>query len=520
MLINCYTYTSYLILILFYIDNMDTIRDKYDVVTASFVSQPRSREESKALLRKFRDNLKSSFDELSNAVREDFNKPELEFYVAEYAPAIGELTNILNNLDTILSSSKKSNSIPITFSTLSTEIEKSPLGTILIISPFNYPLILAVSPLIGAIASGNNVVLKLPYDQLPNFSNALKLVIDNSFPQDQVLVVNGGIEESQFLLNDCKFDKIFFTGSTNVGKIVYKAAAEKLTPVVLELGGKSPVFISKNIDISSLEKLLKRLLWGKFTNAGQTCVAPDYLLIDSSVYDKVLNIIFKIFKSDFANVNKSDEFSHIVNERGFNRLSQILQETKGDILSGDNKSDKDSLFFSPTIVSNIDWNDSLMQSEIFGPILPIMKYNSSLTDIVKKVASIHDTPLAAYLFSSNDNDLKILQKYLRSGGIVVNDALWTAGCFITPFGGIGTSGFGNYHSKWTIDTFTHERAVLKQPLWAESLISSRYFPYTKENLKALKLVSSLPEIPIATLKNLAYLLSIFVIGFFLGKYFS
>ncbi|GMM49015.1 hexadecenal dehydrogenase [Pichia kluyveri] len=469
---------------------MDTIRDKYDVVTASFVSQPRSREESKALLRKFRDNLKSSFDELSNAVREDFNKPELEFYVAEYAPAIGELTNILNNLDTILSSSKNVDSIPITFSTLSTEIEKSPLGTILIISPFNYPLILAVSPLIGAIAS------------------------------DQVLVVNGGIEESQFLLNDCKFDKIFFTGSTNVGKIVYKAAAEKLTPVVLELGGKSPVFISKNIDISSLEKLLKRLLWGKFTNAGQTCVAPDYLLIDSLVYDKVLNIIFKIFKSDFANVNKSDEFSHIVNERGFNRLSQILQETKGDILSGDNKSDKDSLFFSPTIVSNIDWNDSLMQSEIFGPILPIMKYNSSLTDIVKKVASIHDTPLAAYLFSSSDNDLKILQKYLRSGGIVVNDALWTAGCFITPFGGIGTSGFGNYHSKWTIDTFTHERAVLKQPLWAESLISSRYFPYTKENLKALKLVSSLPEIPIATLKNLAYLLSIFAIGFFLGKYFS
>ena len=494
---------------------MDAMKESYEALTASFAQNPRARDASKQLLLKFKANLDSAYDELAHAVNDDFNKPELEFYVAEFGAALGEISNLINNLDRYLKPESPLSS-PISFSTLSVSVDKIALGTVLIISPFNYPLILAVSPLAGAIAAGNNVVIKLPFDQLPSFCTALTRVIEATFHSDQVLVVNGGIDESQYLLNQCKFDKIFFTGSTNVGKIVYKAAAEKLTPVVLELGGKSPVFISKNIDMSSLESLMDRLLWGKFTNAGQTCVAPDYLMIESTVYDEVLKKLLQVFTSKFTNINDSSDFSHIVNQRGFDRLSKLLEETKGTIFTSDKE--KNTNFIPPTLVTNVEWNDALMQSEIFGPILPIMKYTGSLMYAVKEAAKYHDTPLAAYLFSSAEEDLVTLKSSLRSGAILVNETLMSAGCFVSPFGGIGTSGFGNYHSKWSINTFTHERAVLKQPMWAETLIKARYFPYSSENLRLLKSLSSIPEIPYDTIKSSSSYAIMLIIGIFIGRY--
>lgn len=496
---------------------LEDIKKYHSILTETFANSPRSKDESIELLKKFRNKMSLSFDIISDAIKQDFNKPKEEVYITEFSEAIAEMSHIISNLNSMLIS-KPTNSLPISFSTLNTKIEKIALGTILIISPFNYPLILAVSPLVGAIASGNNVVLKLPYDQLPNFSNELKKVIESVFPKDQVMVVNGGIPESEFLLYECKFDKIFFTGSTNVGKLVYKAASEKLTPVVLELGGKSPVFITKNINLNSIDILIDRLLWGKFTNSGQTCVAPDYLLIDESVYEPVIKSLLKRFNITYSKIDKDYNFSHIINEKGFDRLNSSIKETKGSILAGGN-SDKKSLFIQPTLVTDIEWDDPLMVGELFGPVLPIIKYNSSLKEIVKKVALIHDCPLATYVFSDSENDLNIIKQFLRSGSISINETLMAAGCFVTPFGGIGNSGFGNYHSKWSIDAFTHERAILKQPLWAETLLKARYIPYTQSNLKSLKMLENFPEIPVERIKKSIFVVLIFFLGWILGKIF-
>lgn len=496
---------------------LSEIHAKYTLLTETFYNSPRSKDESKALLQKFKKILSESFEPISNAIRKDFNKPKLEVYVTEFGQAVAELTSIISNLDSTLKPTSPS-SIPITFSTLKTEIEKIALGTVLIISPFNYPLILAISPLIGAIAAGNNVVLKLPFDQLPNFSTALKQLIEAALPKDQVLVVNGGIPESEYLLNECKFDKIFFTGSTAVGKIVYESASKNLTPVVLELGGKSPVFITKNIERKSLGTLLDRLLWGKFTNSGQTCVAPDYLLVEDTVYDDVIEALLKSYNSVYSKVDENSDFTHIVNEKGFQRLQGLIKQTKGKIIAG-GKTSEESLFIEPTLIADVSWDDPLMSNEIFGPILPIIKYTGSFQGIVQKVARTHDCPLASYLFSSSAKELETLRKYLRSGSISVNETLMSAGCFTLPFGGIGSSGFGNYHSTWTINAFTHERAILKQPLWAEALLKGRYFPYTQANMKMFKMLGNIPEIQSKKIKNYVSYLFVFFIGWFFAKKF-
>lgn len=497
--------------------NLSDIEKSYTLLTQTFANSPRSQDESKTLLKKFRDSLSASFEPIANAVKKDFNKPRMEVYLTEFGQAVAELNNVLANLDSVLKPTSPS-SLPINFSTLTIQIEKIALGTVLIISPFNYPLILAISPLIGAIAGGNNVILKLPFDQLPNFSTVMKNVIEAALPKDQVAVVNGGIPESEYLLNECKFDKIFFTGSTNVGKIVYEAASKNLTPVVLELGGKSPAFVTNNVDKKSIRTLLDRLLWGKFTNSGQTCVAPDYLLVEDSVYDDVLETLLQSYQSTYAELDETSDFTHIINKKGFLRLDGLIKQTRGKVIAG-GKTFAGSLFIEPTVVADVSWDDPLMSNEIFGPILPIMRYSGSFQKIVQKVATTHDCPLTAYLFSFSDQDLVTLKKYLRSGSISVNETLMSAGCFISPFGGIGSSGFGNYHSKWTVDSFTHERAVLKQPLWAEILLKARYFPYTQANMNSLKMLEIIPEIPIQKIKEYVCYLVIFLIGWFLAKSF-
>lgn len=493
---------------------MQDIESGYKLLVNSFETSPRTKDESISLLKKFSKVLKESFDPISESIKADFNKPALEFYITEYGQALDEIATIIKDIDSMLKTPKPT-SLPITFSTMSMEVEKIALGTVLIISPFNYPLILAISPFVGAIAAGNNVCLKLPYDQLPNFCTALAKVINSVFPPESVQVINGGIPESQYLLNECTFDKIFFTGSTTVGKLVYKAASKTLTPVVLELGGKSPVFITNHIDINSLPTLLERVLWGKFTNAGQTCVAPDYLLVDSSVYDQVLKVLLEVFKK-YSTIDETVDYCHIINERGFDRLMNLIKTSKGTVIGG--KSNKENLFISPTIVTGVEWSDKLMEDEIFGPILPVIKYTTSLMDVVTKVKKYHDCPLAAHLFSSSDDDLQILRKHLRSGSLLVNETLMSAGCFVTPFGGIGASGFGNYHSSYTIDTFTHERTIVKQPLWAEFLLKGRYFPYTENNFKTLKLISKLPPIPIQTIKMGLLYSSLIILGWLFAKF--
>lgn len=488
---------------------MKELAASVDFLSTSFSSSPRSVHESINYLQKFEKQLSAAFQPLAQAIKDDFNKPIFESYSCEYSEVLGELNYFIKNIKSMLACSSPE-SLSVAFSTLNTTIEKIALGTVLIISPFNYPLLLALSPFIGAFASGNNVVLKLPGDQLPRFSSALKMLMDSVFNGSEVLVVTGGVSESTELLNNCTFDKILFTGSTRVGRIVQEAAAKKLTPTVLELGGKSPAFVTKNSCVnSSLKTIAKRLLWGKFTNAGQTCVAPDYLLVDATISDEFITIIKEIYNEDYKNINSQTDFTHIINESSFSRISEYLEKTKGEILCG-GSTEKSALFIQPTIVGNVDWDDVLMEDEIFGPVLPIIKYES-LDKVISEVKNRHDTPLSMYILSSDKNDIKAI-KQIRSGSICINETLMTAGCSSTPFGGIGTSGFGNYHSKWTVSTFTHERTVMEQPMWAEFLLKSRYFPYKDGNLTQLKLIGRLPELPIARIKQFTVYLVVFLLG--------
>lgn len=492
--------------------SMSEIAETVQALRANIAEKTRSTELTVEYLKRLERILNMAFEPLADALKKDFNRPTFETMMAEYSAILGELSYFIKNCHSMLKE-KPHHGIPSSFSTLSIEIEKIPLGTVLIVTPFNYPLMLSLSPLIGAFACGNNVVLKLPGDQLPHFSNVLKKILDNVFDKKHVFVVTGGVKESTELLNDVKFDKILFTGSTRVGKIVQEAAAKTLTPVVLELGGKSPVFVTKSA--KSLDTLCKRLLWGKFTNSGQTCVAPDYVLVDESMYENFIETLEIEFNKAYKDIVPESDFSHLINAAAFERLTGYLKSTKGKILLGGSVSEKNN-FIQPTVVTNVDWDDSLMKDEIFGPILPIIKYKS-LDDAIDKVIAEHDTPLSMYILGNNKEEIAKIKR-IRSGSLAINEFLMAAGCHATPFGGLGTSGTGSYHSKWSVDAFTHSRTVMKQPIWAELLLKARYYPYTEGNFFTVSFFAGLPDFPVFSLRSFFVYLLIFVWGGALGFY--
>lgn len=491
---------------------MTQITEGVQLLQESIAVKTRSTELTIEYLKRFESLLCMGFEPMANALKADFNRPTFETLATEYTAVLGELSYFISNINSLIKEGPRGR-IPSAFSTVNIEIEKIPLGTILVVSPFNYPLLLSLSPLIGAFAAGNNVVLKLPGDQLPNFTNVLQKMIENVFDKKHVFVVSGGVPESTELFNDVKFDKIIFTGSTKVGKIVQEAAAKTLTPVILELGGKSPVFVTKSV--SSLDTLVKRLLWGKFTNSGQTCVAPDYVLVDEQVYEKFIEKLDLEFNKTYKDITPESDFAHLVNAAAFNRLTGYLKNTKGKVLLGGSVSEK-SNFIQPTVITNVDWDDALMSDEIFGPILPIIKYKS-LEDTISKVISEHDTPLSMYILGNDKKEIEMIKR-IRSGSIAINEFLMTAGCHATPFGGVGTSGNGNYHSKWSIDSFTHQRTIMKQPIWAESLLSNRYYPYTDSKFFMISFITSLPDLPVIHLKSIFFYLLLISFGAICGFY--
>ncbi len=349
-----------------------------------------------------------------------------------------------------------------------------PFGVALIIAPWNYPIQLSISPLIGAIAAGNTAIVK-PSELTPTVSALIKRLLSNLYSEDYICVIEGGVQTSQILL-DQPFDYIFFTGSVPVGKVVMEAASKRLIPITLELGGKSPSIVHEdaNIDLAA-----KRIVFGKFTNAGQTCIAPDYLLVHKKIkhlfIQAVTKYIVQFYGEDPVN---NPNYSKIVNERHFTRLLNYLKD--GDILQG-GKFDEKSHHIEPTLLTNTPLDSSVMQEEIFGPIFPIIDY-STIEEVIELVRS-RPKPLALYLFTNNQKVEKQILSNLSFGGGCVNDTLMHIATPHLPFGGVGESGMGNYHGKNSFEAFSHSKAVLKQ---TNKFDFSFRYPSAKNGLKILR----------------------------------
>lgn len=422
-------------------------------------------------------------DELAQALVKDFNRPVFETVTGEIVPVLAEIKHIIANLK-LWAKPKYPGSVPLLpFLLTGKKIERIPLGTVLVISAFNYPLLLSVSPVVGAIAGGNNVLLK-PSESTPHFTAVLSRVLLESVSPDVLQIVNGAVEETKELLQQ-KFDLIFYTGSGRVGKIVAAAAAQTLTPTVLELGGKSPAVVSASLSDAQLEIALRRIAWAKFSNAGQICVTTDYLLVDEKIYDKAIGLLKKIIEQEFFKdlTALSESYAHLIHNASYDRVLGLVNSTKATLVTG-GASEKHSRFISPTVYSDVSWNDPLMQDEIFGPLLPVLKF-TNLNKEIDTIIATHDTPLASYIYSNDKQEIDVFLKRVRSGGSFVNDAVMHVVLASVPFGGIGQSGTGNYHGKFSFDTFTHQRTVLHQKWWTESLYKDRYPPYSEANQKAV-----------------------------------
>ena len=371
---------------------------------------------------------------------------------------------------------KEKRKSPIVYYPSKSYIYKEPYGVTLIIGPFNYPFQLVIAPLIGAISAGNTAIIK-PSENSRNIALLLEKLINENFPEGYLRVVNPlGGKETVSLLLDKPFDYIFFTGSVRVGKLVMQKAAQHLTPVTLELGGKSPCIVDSD---AKLKLAAKRIVWGKFLNAGQTCVAPDYLCVHKSVKDELLKLIINEIRVQFGeNVRNSEDYPRIVNKSSLERLSGYLND--GKIYYGGNI-DEDNLYMEPTLIIKPDLNSPLMSDEIFGPILPILVYED--LDNVIKFINHREKPLALYYFSESKKKIKYVLTSTTSGGVTINDTIIHVANPNLPFGGVGNSGVGKYHGKESFETFTHNKSVMKRGTFIEFNI--RFAPY-KNKLNLVK----------------------------------
>lgn len=405
------------------------------------------------------------------ALKADLNKPEFETYTTEILVK-REIDYTIKRLKNWTKPQKTA--VPVEFFPYSAKIHPEPLGVVLIIGAWNYPFQLIIAPLIGAIAAGNCAIIK-PSELAPQTSHLIAEIIAKYFDSRYLTVIEGGIETNQNLLAQ-KFDHIFFTGGTSVGKIVMAAAAKNLTPVTLELGGKSPCIVDTEIN---LEHTSKRIIWGKFINVGQTCIAPDYLLVNKQIKDKLLEN-FKKYLREFYGENpaQSSDYARIISQKHFERLVQLLQN--GQIVIGGETNPEDC-YIAPTVIEHVSLTDPVMAEEIFGPILPIIEYD----DITEAIALINSRPkpLALYLFSQNKTLQQQVLQQTSSGGVCINDTVMQFGLPSLPFGGVGDSGIGRYHGKASFDTFSHYKSVLHNSFLLD--INWRYAPY-KGKLSLLK----------------------------------
>nr|WP_034045034.1 aldehyde dehydrogenase [Wocania ichthyoenteri] len=425
------------------------------------------------LLKKLKQEIIAREQDIFGAIYKDFKKSSFEAFLSENGLIITEINLAIKNLKTWSKPERVKSSLLLFPS--KDYIYKSPYGTVLIIGPWNYPFQLAINPLIIAIAAGNTVVLK-PSELTPNTSQLIADIVKNIFPEEMATVIQGGIPVSTELLKQ-HWDYIFFTGSVSVGKIVAKAAAKHLTPVTLELGGKSPCIIDDTIN---LKLTAKRLVWGKFFNGGQTCIAPDYLIVKASIKNDLINNLKHEITKAYGDVKNSEDYPRIINHKNFLRLTNLLNDV--NIAHGGDFDEKE-LYIAPTLIDEPDLDSNVMKDEIFGPILPVLSYETE-SDI-ESIIWHFEKPLSLYVFSKNKFFIKnTIEKFCFGGG-VINDTLIHYGNSNLPFGGIGSSGIGAYHGKFGFDTFSHNKAIIKRGNWFDPPL--RYAPY-RGKLKLLKIL--------------------------------
>ncbi len=420
--------------------------------------------------------------DIQNAIHQDFRKFSTEADATELLPLHGELRHIIKNLKAWMKPTRVSP--PRALIGTNSYIQYEAKGVCLIIAPWNYPFLLAVNPLLSAIAAGNTAMIK-PSELTPNTSNIIHKMVEELFDESEVAVVEGGVDVSQALL-ELPFDHIFFTGSPNVGKIVMAAGAKHLTSVTLELGGKSPTIVDKTANLYTTGE---KIAWGKLLNNGQTCIAPDYVLAEASIKNKLIeNLITsfnKMLNPKGAGIKNSPDYARIVNQKHFNRLKYLLEDAihKGAKIEFGGELDESENYFSPTILSNVTNEMKVMQDEIFGPILPIMTYEDK-TDVLKIIQS-KPKPLALYIFTTSAANKDYFLQKTTAGGTVVNDCLIHYAQTNLPFGGVNNSGIGKAGGHFGFLDFSNHRAVIEQKFAPTNLL---YPPYTNKVKKVIDLL--------------------------------
>lgn len=430
----------------------------------------------KEQLLKLKAVIKKYEQDVIQALHLDLRKSEFEAYSTEIGIVYDSIAQFVKNIDDWMKPEPVKT--PIHFQPGKSFIVREPYGVVLIIGPFNYPFQLVMEPLIGAIIGGNTAIVK-PSEASVHTAVIVKKILEEAFEPQFVRVVEGEKEEVTALIH-ASFDYIFFTGSVAVGKVVARAAADRLTPIALELGGKSPTIIDQTAD---LEVAASRIAWGKFNNTGQTCVAPDYVMVHETVYKKFIKIMEKTIAEFFGkDAQQSSDYGRIINVRQFDRLKKILDAETDNITFG-GATDRDDLYIEPTIVENVTWQSPVMEDELFGPLLPVMPYKE-LPLAIHQIRQL-PKPLAAYLFSENEKAVDYFLQELPFGGGCINDVITHVGNSHLPFGGVGPSGVKAYHGKASFENFTHPKSILKR---SSKLANSLLFPPYKQKVKLVRTI--------------------------------
>lgn len=425
-------------------------------------------------LTKLKESILENQNRITEALQTDLGKSSFESYMCEIGMVLSEISYLQKHIRQF-TKIKKARTPVAQFSAKSYQ-KPMPYGVVLVMSPWNYPFLLALDPLIDAVAAGNTVVVK-PSAYAPATGEVLKKLLTDIFPADFIAVITGGREENTYLLEE-KFDYIFFTGSKNVGRTVLEKAAKHITPVTLELGGKSPCIVHESAD---LKMAARRIVFGKYLNCGQTCVAPDYILCHASVRDKLLEYIKTEIKKQYGTkplTNKN--YGKIINERHFERIMSLINPEK---LAVGGESDRELLKIAPTVMKDVTYEDTVMQEEIFGPVLPVLTF-TELDEVIEQVNG-GEKPLALYVFASDKAVIEKVTSLCSFGGGCVNDVIIHLATSEMGFGGVGESGMGAYHGKTGFDTFTHYKSIVDKKTWVD--LPMRYQPYKGVYRKLLKM---------------------------------
>ncbi len=447
------------------LQEVTTIATTVERLRGSFdAGRTRSLAWRKQQLQRVLDMLEARGQDLVDAIRRDFDKPELEAWATDIAPGSAEAKAALKKIDKWTRPERVGLPIPLVGRC---EIHRDPLGVVLIVSPWNYPVGLLLSPLVGAIAAGNAVLLK-PSEVTPNTSAALAAAVAEFLDPEAIALIEGGVEETQALLAE-RFDHILYTGNGTVGRIVMEAAAKNLTPVTLELGGKSPCIVDASAD---LEVTARRIAWGKFLNAGQTCIAPDYVLVHASVADELIERLGRSVREFYGDdVQGTPDFTRIVNARHHARVAKLIE---GEDVEFGGEIDPDTRYIAPTVLRNVSPDAPVMTEEIFGPVLPVL----TVTDVCEAIAFVNerDKPLALYVFTGDKLTEDRVLAETSSGGACVNGTIMHIANPALPFGGVGPSGMGVYHGRHSFETFSHRKSVLRRGFRFD--LKMIYPPYT------------------------------------------